>query len=77
MTRADDGPWTADHSDRLGRLGVVQHNATGDVTKEFDCLAEQRIIEYCARAIPEPIRILTEERGAVLGGSDGRGGRAF
>ena len=46
-------------------LGVVQQNARGDVTKEFDYLAEERIINYCAREIAEPVRILTEERGEV------------
>src|SRR5574342_453599 len=46
-------------------LGVVQQNARGDVTKEFDYLAEERIITYCAREIAEPVRILTEERGEV------------
>jgi myo-inositol-1(or 4)-monophosphatase len=49
----------------LGKLGVVQHNVKGDVTKEFDFLAEARIIEYCRREIPAPVRILTEERGEV------------
>lgn len=49
----------------LTRLDVLQHNLKGDVTKEFDYLAEQRIIEYCAREVPEPVRILTEERGEV------------
>jgi len=49
----------------LGRLGVVQMNAKGDVTKEFDFLAEARIIEWCRQAIAEPVRILTEERGEV------------
>ena len=49
----------------LGRLDVVQMNAKGDVTKEFDFLAEARIIEWCRQAIAEPVRILTEERGEV------------
>jgi myo-inositol-1(or 4)-monophosphatase len=52
-----------------GKLGVVQCNARGDVTKEFDYLAEERIIEYCRRQIPEPVRILTEERGEVRTGA--------
>jgi myo-inositol-1(or 4)-monophosphatase len=49
----------------VGRLGVVQHNVKGDVTKEFDDLAEARIIDYCRREIAEPVRILTEERGEI------------
>lgn len=49
----------------LRKLGIVQNNARGDVTKEFDYLAEARIIDYCAREIAEPVRILTEERGEV------------
>lgn len=49
----------------LTKLGIVQDNARGDVTKEFDYLAEGRIIEYCTREIAEPVRILTEERGEV------------
>ena len=51
--------------DGLLKLATVQTNARGDVTKEFDFLAEGRIIEYCAREIAEPVRILTEERGEV------------
>ena len=49
----------------LGRLGVVQQNVKGDVTKEFDYLAEGRIIAYCTREVAVPVRILTEERGEV------------
>jgi myo-inositol-1(or 4)-monophosphatase len=49
----------------LRKLATVQTNARGDVTKEFDYLAEERIINYCAREITEPVRILTEERGEV------------
>jgi myo-inositol-1(or 4)-monophosphatase len=49
----------------LRKLATVQTNARGDVTKEFDYLAEERIIHYCARAFPGPVRILTEERGEV------------
>ncbi len=49
----------------LTKLGIVQDNARGDVTKEFDYLAEARIIDYCTREITEPVRILTEERGEV------------
>jgi myo-inositol-1(or 4)-monophosphatase len=49
----------------LQKLATVQTNARGDVTKEFDYLAEGRIIDYCAREVPEPVRILTEERGEV------------
>lgn len=49
----------------LQKRGVVQQNPHGDVTKEFDYLAEGRIIEYCAREIPQPVRILTEERGEI------------
>lgn len=49
----------------LGRLGVVQQNLKGDVTKEFDFLAEERIIAYCRREIPEAMRLLTEERGEI------------
>jgi myo-inositol-1(or 4)-monophosphatase len=49
----------------LQKKGVVQQNPHGDVTKEFDYLAEGRIIEYCAREIPQPVRILTEERGEI------------
>lgn len=49
----------------LKKLATVQTNARGDVTKEFDYLAEGRIIEYCTREIAEPVRILTEERGEV------------
>lgn len=49
----------------LTKLGIVQDNARGDVTKEFDYLAEGRIIDYCTREIAEPVRILTEERGEV------------
>jgi myo-inositol-1(or 4)-monophosphatase len=52
-------------TDGLKKLATVQTNARGDVTKEFDFLAEARIIEYCAREIAEPVRILTEERGEV------------
>lgn len=52
-------------TDGLTKLGTVQTNARGDVTKEFDFLAEGRIIDYCAREIAEPVRILTEERGEV------------
>ncbi len=52
-------------ADGLKKLATVQTNARGDVTKEFDYLAEGRIIDYCAREIAEPIRILTEERGEV------------
>ena len=51
--------------DGLLKLATVQTNARGDVTKEFDFLAEGRIIDYCAREIAEPVRILTEERGEV------------
>ncbi len=49
----------------LKKLATVQTNARGDVTKEFDFLAEERIIDYCIREIAEPVRILTEERGEV------------
>ncbi len=49
----------------LQKLATVQTNARGDVTKEFDYLAEERIINYCAREFPGPMRILTEERGEV------------
>ncbi len=49
----------------LTKLGIVQDNARGDITKEFDYLAEGRIIKYCTREITEPVRILTEERGEV------------
>ncbi|HYL79591.1 MAG TPA: inositol monophosphatase family protein [Candidatus Acidoferrum sp.] len=49
----------------LEKRGVVQQNPHGDMTKEFDYLAEGRIIEYCAREIPQPVRILTEERGEI------------
>ncbi len=52
-------------SEGLSKLGVLRHNAKGDVTKEFDDLAEQRILGYCAQSVPEPVRILTEERGEV------------
>ena len=52
-------------ADGLGKLATVQTNARGDVTKEFYFLAEGRIIDYCAREIAEPVRILTEERGEV------------
>ena len=47
------------------KLAAVQTNARGDVTKEFDYLAEERIISYCAREFSAPVRILTEERGEV------------
>ena len=49
----------------LRKLATVQTNPRGDVTKEFDYLAEERIINYCAREFPDPVRILTEERGEV------------
>ncbi len=49
----------------LRKLGMVQTNARGDVTREFDYLAEERIINHCAREFPDPVRILTEERGEV------------
>jgi myo-inositol-1(or 4)-monophosphatase len=49
----------------LRKLATVQTNARGDVTKEFDYLAEERIINHCAREFPDPVRILTEERGEV------------
>ncbi|MFI5338313.1 MAG: inositol monophosphatase family protein [Candidatus Methylomirabilales bacterium] len=49
----------------LRKLAIVQTNARGDVTKEFDYLAEERIINCCAREFPDPVRILTEERGEV------------
>lgn len=49
----------------LRKLATVQTNARGDVTKEFDYLAEERIINYCAREFADPVRILTEERGEV------------
>lgn len=49
----------------LRKLATVQTNARGDVTKEFDYLAEERIINYCAREFSDPVRILTEERGEV------------
>ncbi len=49
----------------LRKLATVQTNARGDVTREFDYLAEERIINSCAREIAEPVRILTEERGEV------------
>jgi myo-inositol-1(or 4)-monophosphatase len=49
----------------LRKLATVQTNARGDVTKEFDYLAEERIINYCARELHHPVRILTEERGEV------------
>ena len=52
-------------ADGLNKLATVQTNARGDVTKEFDFLAEGRLIDYCAREITEPVRILTEERGEV------------
>jgi myo-inositol-1(or 4)-monophosphatase len=35
------------------------------VTKEFDYLAEERIIDYFRREVAEPIRVLAEERGEV------------
>ena len=47
------------------KLATVQTNARGDVTKEFDYLAEERIINYCGREFSAPVRILTEERGEV------------
>ncbi|HWT83388.1 MAG TPA: inositol monophosphatase family protein, partial [Candidatus Methylomirabilis sp.] len=47
------------------KLAAVQTNARGDVTKEFDYLAEERIISYCTREFSTPVRILTEERGEV------------
>src|SRR2546423_11114219 len=47
------------------RLAIVQHNARGDVTKEFDYLAEERIIDYFRREVAEPVRVLAEERGEV------------
>ena len=49
----------------LGKTAVLQENARGDVTKEFDYLAEGRIIDYCRREIADPVRVLTEERGEV------------
>jgi fructose-1,6-bisphosphatase/inositol monophosphatase family enzyme len=49
----------------LRKLATVQTNARGDVTKEFDYLAEERIINHCAREFGDPVRILTEERGEV------------
>jgi myo-inositol-1(or 4)-monophosphatase len=49
----------------LRKLATVQTNARGDATKEFDYLAEERIINYCAREFSGPMRILTEERGEV------------
>jgi myo-inositol-1(or 4)-monophosphatase len=49
----------------LGKLATVQSNPRGDVTKEFDYLAELRIIERCTREIADPVRVLTEERGEV------------
>jgi len=49
----------------LRKQATVQTNARGDVTKEFDYLAEERIINCCAREIADPVRILTEERGEV------------
>src|SRR5437763_3605846 len=52
-------------ADGKNRLAVVQHNARGDVTKEFDYLAEQRIIDYFRREVAEPVRVLAEERGEV------------
>lgn len=52
-------------TDGLQKRGIVQQNPHGDVTKEFDYLAEGRIIDYCAREIPQPVRILTEERGEI------------
>jgi myo-inositol-1(or 4)-monophosphatase len=52
-------------TDGLKKLATVQTNARGDVTKEFDFLAEGRIIEVCAREIADPVRVLTEERGEV------------
>lgn len=47
------------------KLARVQTNARGDTTREFDYLAEERIINYCAREFSDPVRILTEERGEV------------
>jgi len=47
------------------RLAVVQYNARGDVTKEFDYLAEARIIDYFRREVMGPVRVLAEERGEV------------
>ena len=49
----------------LRKLATVQTNARGDVTKEFDYLAEECIINFCAREFPDPVRIWTEERGEV------------
>lgn len=49
----------------LRKLATVQTNARGDVTREFDYLAEERIINHCAREFSDPVRILTEERGEV------------
>jgi myo-inositol-1(or 4)-monophosphatase len=49
----------------LGKLAVLQANPRGDVTKEFDYLSEGRILDYCRREIPDPVRVLTEERGEV------------
>ena len=49
----------------LRKLGVVRTNARGDVTKQFDYLAEECIINFCARELPVPVRIWTEERGEV------------
>ncbi len=49
----------------LRKLATVQSNPRGDVTKEFDYLAEEAIINCCAREFPDPVRIWTEERGEV------------
>lgn len=49
----------------LERLETLRKNAKGDVTKQFDFEAEGLVINYLAKNIEEPIKIITEERGEL------------
>ena len=50
----------------MRRKEAVRVNPKGETTREFDFLAEEKVIEYCRREFSFPVRILTEERGEVM-----------
>jgi len=49
----------------MRRKEAVRFNPKGEVTREFDFFAEEKVIEYCRREFPFPVRVLTEEQGEV------------
>jgi myo-inositol-1(or 4)-monophosphatase len=48
-----------------GRADVLRRNPRGDVTRAFDELAEECVVQYFRDAVPEPVRILAEEGGEL------------